>query len=123
MALAANSLEGRALALAERIERLQIQIESEQEGCKEACAPMRQDIAEIWKEAKGGELPEKSMRAYVKVRTAQRKALAKLDNHERDAYRNLRDALGPLGEAAAKRAGFDDDQADVRPRFAQDPTH
>lgn len=120
--IAPNSLEGRALALAERIERLQIQIETHQEACKDLCAPLREDIAEIWKEAKGGELPEKSMRAYVKVRTAQRKALAKLDNHERDAYRNLRDALGPLGEAAARSAGYVDDDADVRPRFAQEPT-
>lgn len=120
--IGANTIEGRALALADRIENLLIQIEQEQEECREACKPMREDIAEVWKEAKGGNLPEKAMRAYVKVRTAQRKALAKLTDHERDAFRNLREALEPLGQAAAVRAGYGaaDDDADVRPRFKQD---
>ncbi len=118
MSLTPNSLEGKAKALADRIEVLQIEIEDQQEACREACKPMRDDIAEIWKEAKGGELPEKSMRAYMKLRTAQRKTLAKLNSHERAAFDNLREALGPLGAAAAERAGFPaDETADVRPRF------
>ena len=104
--LAVNSVEGRALALAERIENLQIRIEGAQERCREACKPIREDIKEVWEEAKNGELPIKSMRAYIKVRTAQRKALAKLTERERDQYNNLREALGPLGAAAADRAGY-----------------
>lgn len=122
MTIAPNSLEGKALALAQRIENLQLDIEREQEACKELCEPMREDIKECWKEAKGGDLSEKAMRAYVKVRTAQRKALAKLDDHERQAYTNLRDALGPLGQAAGERAGFGDD-GDVRPRFKREEAH
>jgi uncharacterized protein (UPF0335 family) len=121
MVIAANTIEGRALALAERIENLQIQIEDEQELCRDRCGPMREDIKEVWKEAKGGNLPEKAMRAYVKVRTAQRKALAKLTDHERLTYNHLREALGPLGAAAAERAGYgEDDDADVRPRFKKE---
>lgn len=105
--IAANTLEGRALAMAERIERLQIQIEDEQDRCKEQCAPMREDLKEIWKEAKEGDLPEAAMRAYVKVRTAQRKAVKKLSDHERNTYESLAQSLGdyittPLGAAVAK---------------------
>lgn len=119
--IASNTIEGRALALADRIENLQMQIEAEQEACREQCKPIREDIAEVWAEAKGGNLPEKAMRAYIKVRTAQRKALAKLTDHERDAFNHLREALGPLGAAAAERAGYaPDDAADVRPRFKQE---
>lgn len=116
--IAANTLEGRALAMAERIENLQLQIEDEQDRCKEHCAPMREDIAEIWKEAKDGELPIKAMRAFVRVRAAQRKAMKPLLQHERDAYERLREALGPLGAAAADRAGFSDGE-DVRPRHVK----
>lgn len=118
MVIASNTIEGRALALADRIETLQVQIEQEQEACRELCKPIREDIKEIWEEAKGGSLPEKAMRAYIKVRTAQRKALAKLTDHERDSFNHLREALGPLGAAAADRAGYSaDDAADVRPGF------
>jgi uncharacterized protein (UPF0335 family) len=107
MIIASNTIEGRALALADRIETLQMQIEAEQEAC--------------WAEAKGGNLPEKAMRAYIKVRTAQRKAMAKLTDHERLAFEHLRDALGPLGAAAADRAGYaSEDTLDVRPRFKQE---
>ena len=104
--IASNTVEGRALALAERIENLLIQIETEQELCREQCAPIREDIAEVWKEAKAGELPIEAMRAYLRVRTAQRKAVARLEPGERDAYDRLRESLGPLGAAAAERAGY-----------------
>lgn len=111
--IAANSLEGRAKEMADRIERLEIDIEEEQARCKDLCKPMREDIKEIWAEAKGGELPEKAMRAYVKLRGQQRKTLAKLNPHEREAFDRLREALGPLGAAAADRAGFGDTTASV----------
>ena len=114
------TLEGKALALAERIESLEMQIEAEQEACKEACQPMREDIAELWKEAKGGELPERAMRLYVRLRATQRKGLAKLNAPERAAYHHLREALGPLGAAAAERAGYGEDDADLRPRFKRE---
>ena len=111
MALAPNSIEGRAKALVDRIEVLQKAIEFEQGVCAETCAPMREDIAEVWKEAKDAGLPVKAMRAYVRVRTAQRKAIAKLEPQDREAYENLREALGPLGAAAAERAGYPADAA------------
>ncbi len=106
MALAANSIEGKAKALADRIETILTQIEYEQYVCSETCAPMRDDIKEIWTEAKSSGLPVKAMRAYVRVRTAQRKAVAKLEPDERASYEALREALGPLGAAAAEKAGF-----------------
>ncbi len=106
MALAANSIEGKAKALADRIEQCLIVIEFEQDVCRETCAPHRDDIKEIWEEAKAAGLPLKAMRAYVRVRTAQRKAVAKLEPDERASYEALREALGPLGAAAAEKAGF-----------------
>jgi len=111
MALAPNRIEGRAKALADRIEVLQKQIEFEQGVCAETCAPMREDIAEVWKEAKEANLPVKAMRAYVRVRTAQRKAVAKLDPSEQKFYHDLRESLGELGAAAAERAGYPADAA------------
>ncbi len=106
MALAANSIEGKAKALADRIEVLQKAIEFEQAMCSEECAPHRESIKEIWTEAKAAGLPLKAMRAYVRVRTAQRKAVAKLEPDERASYEALREAMGPLGAAAAEKAGF-----------------
>jgi uncharacterized protein (UPF0335 family) len=110
VSIASNTIEGRALALAGRIEVFLIAIELEQEACREACVPMREDIKEIWAEAKAGSLPIKAMRAYLRVRTAQRKAVARLKPDERDAYDRLRESLGPLGAAAAKRAGYPADE-------------
>ena len=105
MALAANSLEGRAMALIERINKLQTQLYDEQDRYKEACAPIREDIKEIWKEAKDAALPVPAMRAYVRMSNTQWQAMAKLTDHEIEVYKSLCDSMGPLGRAAAEKAG------------------
>ncbi len=104
--IAANSIEGRAKSFTDRIEALQLEIEWIQAAAKEEAAPHRDSISDLWKEAKAAGLPVKAMRAYVRVRTAQRKAVAKLEPGERASYEALREALGPLGAAAAEKAGF-----------------
>jgi uncharacterized protein (UPF0335 family) len=108
--LAANSLEGKAQPYLERIERLLGEIDSVKSTAMNECKSLREDVRAIYGEAKDKGVPVKALKGLVKFRGYERKK-AKiadgLDIDEAASYRQLVDALGELGAAAARAAGFD----------------
>lgn len=122
MALAANSMEGKAQGYMERIEAMQQEIETAKGVYMAECKQRREDIREIFKEAKDGGVNVKALRGVIRHREMQRKLDAIPDGFDEDeaaAFEQLVDALGPLGFAAAKAKGYakdDDDERDLRPR-------
>lgn len=123
MALAKNSMEGKAESFLKRIETLQGEMDSAKGTYMAECKERRGDIKEIYIEAKDAGVPKKALRGLVKKRELQRKADAIPDGFDIDesaAYDSLVEALGDLGRAAARAAGHkpkdgDDDDADLRP--------
>jgi len=122
MALAKNSMEGKAEGYLKRIETLLAEMESAKGTYMAECKERREDIKEIYAEAKDAGVPVKALRGVVKMRALDKKlnAIADgLDEDEAEAYELLCEALGPLGAAAAKAAGHksknDDDERDLRP--------
>ena len=108
MALAKNSVEGKAESYLSRIENLLAEIDTAKEKCADECKERQEDIKSIYTEAKDAGVPLKSLKGLVKYRKLERKQLAiadGLDIDEQAAYSNLVEALGPLGEAAARAAG------------------
>lgn len=122
---AANSIEGKSKPFLDRIENLFRDLESERGTYMAKCKEVRSDIAEVYTEAKDAGVPVKSLRSLVRYRELERKQQAigdGLDIDESAAYSQLVDALGDLGRAAAKAAGYDaegDGDQDVRPRHMQ----
>lgn len=120
MALAKNSMEGKAEAYLDRIETLLTEMESAKGTYMAECKERREDIREIYKEAKDAGVPVKALRGLVKARDLGKKLEAitdGLDGDEQAAYETLCTALGPLGQAAARARGYgkDDDDRDLRP--------
>lgn len=119
MATAKNSLEGKAKPYMERIEHLFADLESEKGSYMARCKEIREDIREIYTEAKNNDVPPKALRGLVKFRELERRQADIADGMDIDesaAYSHLVEALGPLGRAAAKAAGVEvDDDKDVRP--------
>lgn len=118
--LAANSIEGRSKPFVERIENLMAEGETAKGTYMAECKERRGDIKEIYTEAKDKGIPIKALKGLIKYRDLERKQNKigdGLDIDEQSAYQNLVEALGPLGAAAAKAAGFEsgDDDADLRP--------
>lgn len=108
MALAKNSIEGKSQAFLKRIETLKEQAESAKGKYLAECKTRNEDIKIIYTEAKDACVPTKALRGLVKYRELARKqeAIADgLDIDEASTYETLIEALGPLGEAAAKKAG------------------
>lgn len=121
MALAKNSMEGKAEGYLKRIETMLAEMESAKGTYMAECKERREDIKEIYVEAKDAGVPVKALRGVVKMRALDKKlnAIADgLDEDEAEAYELLCEALGPLGAAAAKAAGHKpkgDDERDLRP--------
>lgn len=108
MALAKNSIEGKSQAFLKRIETLMSESESAKATYMNECKERRSDIKAVYTEAKDAGVPVKALRGLVKYRELERKqeAIADgLDIDEASTYETLIEALGPLGEAAAKAAG------------------
>lgn len=121
MALAKNSMEGKAKDFLKRIETLNAEMESAKGTYMAECKERREDIKEIYTEAKDAGVPPKALRGFIKKRSLEKKAASIADGFDIDeaaAYDALCEALGPLGAAAAKAAGHpngkDDDTADLR---------
>lgn len=120
MALAKNSMEGKAEAFLKRIETLIAEGESAQGTYMAECKERREDIKEIYEEAKDAGVAVKALKGIVKKRALEKKIAAipaGLDIDEASAYASLVEGLGPLGEAAAKAAGHkpkSDDERDFR---------
>lgn len=107
--LAANSVEGRSAPYLERIENLLTELDSMRGKYMSECKAVREDIKEIYTEARDNGVPSKALKGLVKYRQLERKQKAiadGLDGDEQAAYENLVEALGELGAAAARAAGF-----------------
>lgn len=124
--LASNSMEGKAEGFLKRIEAVHAELESERGKYMAACRPLREDIKDLYVEAKDAGVPAKALRALVKHRQLEKQqhGLSEgLDIDEQATFETLVEALGPLGRAAAKAAGVEvDDDKDVRPRHLKDKT-
>ena len=108
MALAANSMEGKAEPFLKRIEVCLAEAESAKGTYMAECKERAADLKEIYTEAKDAGIPIKALKGVVKLRSLERKIDAISDGFDIDeaaAYETLCDALGPLGEAAAAAAG------------------
>jgi len=127
-----NTLEGRAQPYMKRIESLMGDLDSERGAYMAKCKPIHEDIREVYAEAKDNGVPVKALKGLVKWREFEKKQ-AKIgqdfaDLDEKASYDQLIDTLGPLGFAAARAAGYADnddhdtgDQRDVRPRHMTQP--
>lgn len=119
MTLAKNSLEGRAEPFLKRIEAMTAEIDTAKGVYMKECQERRQDIREIFGEVKDAGINVKALRGLIKHREMQRKLDAISDGYDEEealAFEQLVDALGDLGRAAAKAAGYEaDDDRDLRP--------
>jgi hypothetical protein len=128
-----NTLEGKAQPFLKRIETKLDDLDSKRGAYMAACKVVREDIKEIYGESKDHGIPVKALKALVEYRVLEKRQ-AKLaasfdDIDESAAYSQLVSTLGPLGFAAAQRAGYlptnnsgsDDEERDVRPRHMRQP--
>lgn len=123
--IAANTVEGRAQPFLERIENVLADIASKKGEYMAEAKGLREDIKEIYNEAKDHGVATKALRQLVRYRELERRQAALsegLDIDERSTFEQLRDALGdfaelPLGQAAL---GLDGEEEDVRPRFKRE---
>ena len=107
--LAKNSMEGQAEEHLKRIETLLVELDTERGVYMQRCKEVRDDIRQIYIEAKDKGVPTKALKGLVKRRQLSRKQAAiveGLDTDEASAYTQLVEALGDLGAAAAKAAGY-----------------
>jgi len=124
-----NTLEGRAQPYLRRIEGKLDDLESERSQYMLACKPIHEDIREIYGEAKENGIPVKALKGLVKYRELEKKQAKIADDFEdideAAQYSQLIETLGPLGFAAAQRAGFarneNEAERDVRPRHMTQP--
>jgi uncharacterized protein (UPF0335 family) len=124
MTLMANSLEGKAENYLKRIENLLGDLDSKRGSYVAECKEVREDVKEIYVEAKEHGVPVKALKGLVRFRQLEKKQqaiAAGFDIDESAAYDTLVEQLGELG-MAAKRAheqkqngAPDDDDRDLRP--------
>lgn len=98
-------------AFASRVELLEAEKQVLKDACKAECEPINGDIKVIVEEAESAGIPKKSFKKVLAHRATERKIEAQrraLDMMDQADYDNLRLALGDLGAAAAKAAGFGD---------------
>jgi uncharacterized protein (UPF0335 family) len=115
--IAANTIEGRAEPFMKRIENLLDDIDSKRGTYMAEVKEVREDIKNVYTEAKDNGVPVKALRSLIKFRALERKQQALsdgLENEEAQIYEQLRDALGELGAAAADRAGYRESDDDLR---------
>jgi uncharacterized protein (UPF0335 family) len=122
----ANSLGGIAEPFVIRIENVHNDLESLKGEYMQRCQARREDIKQICIEAKDKGVNPRALKGVVKARALQRKIDGiddGFDETEAAAYRELAETLGPLGNAAANRAGFakGNGDDDLRPPFMKDP--
>lgn len=116
--LAANSVEGKAQNFLKRIETVDAEGESAKGKYLAECKDRSEDRKEIYIEAKAAGVNVRALKGIVKKRKLERKVeaiAAGFDEDESAVYETLCEALGPLGAAAAKAAGYPDDERDLRP--------
>ncbi len=109
-----NTLEGQAEPFLRRIENLFEDLETKRAEYMVRCKAIRDDIKIVYEEAKTAGVMVKALRRLVEYRRLERKqqALAgEMDSDDAAIYEQLVAALGELGMAAARRAGYDGKQA------------
>lgn len=95
-------------AVVGHIEGLLDQLDSERAGYMAKCAVLREDMADVYVDARDKGINRKALKAVIRSRVLERKkkaAVAKLDIDELSIFEQLSDVLGdfadlPLGEAA-----------------------
>lgn len=103
-----QTLREQGKAFVERIERVNRDIELEQEAAKESIVGYRRDIAAILKDAKRAGLAG-AVRAAVRARKLKRQEEAvreRLDIADRDTFDTIRLALGDLADTALGKAAL-----------------
>ena len=107
---AANSISEKAEPFLIRIENLHGDLESLRSRYMKDCKAVREDIKAVYVEGKDDGIPVKSLKGLVKWRELERKQeaiAAGLDDIDEAAiYSHLVESLGPLGQAAARSAGY-----------------
>lgn len=125
MSLLPNSIEGRSQPYLARVENVLADLDRMKGEYMAACKAKREDIKEIYKEAKDDDIPVRALKGLVKYRELERRQaeLAEtIPDEEVSEFEMLVEALGdyadtPLGQAALDLAGDGDDGDDPRPRF------
>jgi hypothetical protein len=105
------------------INRLEAEMESKKGEYMAWCKRQRELINGIYDRAKDSGIPKRPLKAYVKRAVLLKRADAIVDvleEDDQDLFEQLEEALGdykdtPLGQAAMKAAG-DEDEEDLRPR-------
>jgi len=109
-----------------RIENLHADLDSKRGTYMAECRVVREDIKEVYGEAKSAGVAVKALKGLVRWRKLERdqaKIGDGLDIDESSVYARLVETLGPLGMGAASAHGYAEangDQDDVRPRFLRD---
>jgi uncharacterized protein (UPF0335 family) len=120
-----NSMAAKARPFIGQIEDLERDMDSLTGEHMARLKAKRQERKDIYASARDAGVPTRPLKGHVKLRRLQRKIDAipcDFDMDEARAYKELSEgALGDLGVAAARAAGFSNggDDADVRPPFMQ----
>jgi uncharacterized protein (UPF0335 family) len=104
-----NEIAERARPFLREIEELLERLESRRGEYMAVCKSLRHDIRDVYDRAKDRGVSTKPLKTLVKNNALARKIerhVADLDIDEAAIYSHLADALGELGVAAARRAGY-----------------
>jgi uncharacterized protein (UPF0335 family) len=107
MALLGNSIEAKAAPFLSRIENLHADLESKKGAYMASCKVVRDELKEVYGEAKEAGVAPKALKGVVKNRQLQRKIDAisdGLDIDEVSTYEQLCEALGDFGETELGKA-------------------
>lgn len=107
----ANSEGAKLRQFLDRVKNVQAEIDSIMDAAKAECAPLREDIAAIKKEANEAGFPRKELNAVARRERLANQIegiRANLDDQQKERYDVMVHALGqlaglPLGEAAAEK--------------------
>jgi hypothetical protein len=95
----------------DRIEHVQADIDEVMDAAQLACAPHREDIAAIKKEATDAGIPRRAMNALISERRMRARADQIRDSltaDDQDRFDNLKAALGDFGDTALGAAALKD---------------
>jgi uncharacterized protein (UPF0335 family) len=122
-----NTIKETAKPFVERIENLHADLETKRGTYMAECKVVREDIKQVYIDAKDAGCDPTAIKSYVKSCELERRKqeiAAVLEPDTAASYEQLIDAFGPLGIAAARSAGFDvpENQRDLRPGFLRRKT-
>jgi hypothetical protein len=107
-----NTIEGKAAPFLKRVEDFNEQLESLRGSYMQSCKAVRDQVKEVYVEAKENGVAPRPLKGLVKHRQLTRKqekiVASMRDDDDVAVFQQLIDTLGPLGAAAARRRGFGD---------------